>query len=100
MWNDLIPNNLAGDLTDTTTSVVQFTDKYQILQTALKSAAFYALAKGIITVKNGFAGMVTDIKNVSTAMDMVGRYSSLTKQEFDTLKVIIKNLSDSQYIVL
>ena len=96
MWNDLIPNNLAGDLTDTTTSVVQFTDKYQILQTALKSAAFYALAKGIITVKNGFAGMVTDIKNVSTAMDMVGRYSSLTKQEFDTLKVIIKNLSDSQ----
>lgn len=96
MWNDLIPNNLAGDLTDATTSVVQFTDKYQILQTALKSAAFYALAKGIITAKNGFAGMVTDIKNVSTAMNMVGRYSSLTKQEFDTLKVIIKNLSDSQ----
>lgn len=96
MWNDLIPNNLAGDLTDATTSVVQFTDKYQILQTALKSAAFYALAKGIITVKNGFAGMVTDIKNVSTAMDMVGRYSSLTKQEFDTLQAITKNLSDSQ----
>ena len=96
MWNDLIPNNLAGDLTDTTTSVVQFTDKYQILQTALKSAAFYALAKGIITVKNGFAGMVTDIKNVSTAMDMVGRYSSLTKQELISLSAITKNLSEDQ----
>lgn len=96
MWNDLIPNNLAGDLTDATTSVVQFTDKYQILQTALKSTAFYALAKGIITAKNGFAGMVTDIKNVSTAMDMVGRYSSLTKQELTTLSAITKNLSDSQ----
>ena len=96
MWNDLIPNNLAGDLTDATTSVVQFTDKYQILQTALKSAAFYALAKGIITVKNGFAGMVTDIKNVSTAMDMVGRYSSLTEQELTTLSAITKDLTDDQ----
>ena len=96
MWNDLIPNNLAGDLTDATTSVVQFTDKYQILQTALKSAAFYALAKGTITVKNGFAGMVTDIKNVSTAMDMVGRYSSLTEQELTTLSAITKDLTDDQ----
>ena len=96
MWNDLIPNNLAGDLTDATTSVVQFTDKYQILQTALKSAAFYALAKGIITVKNGFAGMVADIKNVSTAMDMVGRYSKLSEQELISLSAITKNLSEDQ----
>lgn len=51
MWNNLIPNNLAGDLTEAATGVVQFTDKYQVLQTALKSAAFYALAKGVITAK-------------------------------------------------
>lgn len=96
LWNDLVPNGLAGDLTDATTSVVQFTDKYQILQTALKSAVFYALAKGIITAKNGFAGMVTDIKNVSTAMNMVGRYSKLSEQELISLSAITKNLSEDQ----
>ena len=96
LWNNLIPNGFVGDITDATTGLVKFTDEYQILQTAIKSATFYALAKGIVSAKNGFAGMITDVKNVSTAMDMVGRYSSLTKQEFDALKAIITNLSDSQ----
>lgn len=96
LWNNLIPNGFVGNITDATTGLVKFTDEYQILQTAIKSATFYALAKGIVSAKNGFAGMITDVKNVSTAMDMVGRYSSLTKQEFDALKAIITNLSDSQ----
>ncbi len=96
MWNNIIPNNLAGDLTETATSVVQFTDKYQVLQTTLKSAAFYALAKGVITAKNGFVGMVTDIKNVSTAMNMASKISTLSAQEFAALKNITSGLSDKQ----
>lgn len=96
MWNNLIPNNLAGDLTEAATGVVQFTDKYQVLQTALKSAAFYALAKGIITAKSGFVGMVTDIKNVSTAMNMASKISTLSAQEFAALKNITSGLSDKQ----
>lgn len=96
MWNNLIPNNLAGDLTEAATSVVQFTDKYQVLQTTLKSAAFYALAKGVITAKNGFVGMVTDIKNVSTAMNMASKISTLSAQEFAALKNITSGLSDKQ----
>lgn len=91
MWN-----NLAGDLTEAATSVVQFTDKYQVLQTTLKSAAFYALAKGVITAKNGFVGMVTDIKNVSTAMNMASKISTLSAQEFAALKNITSGLSDKQ----
>lgn len=96
MWNNLIPNNLAGDLTEAATGVVQFTDKYQVLQTALKSAAFYALAKGVITAKSGFVGMVTDIKNVSTAMNMASKISTLSAQEFAALKNITNGLSDKQ----
>ena len=96
MWNNLIPNHLAGDLTEAATSVVQFTDKYQVLQTTLKSAAFYALAKGVITAKNGFVGMVTDIKNVSTAMNMASKISTLSAQEFAALKNITSGLSDKQ----
>ena len=96
MWNNIIPNNLAGDLTEAATSVVQFTDKYQVLQTTLKSAAFYALAKGVITAKNGFVGMVTDIKNVSTAMNMASKISTLSAQEFAALKNITSGLSDKQ----
>jgi hypothetical protein len=96
MWNNIIPNNLAGDLTDAATSVVQFTDKYQVLQTTLKSAAFYALAKGVITAKNGFVGMVTDIKNVSTAMNVASKISTLSAQEFAALKNITSGLSDKQ----
>ena len=96
LWNNLIPNGFVGDITDATTGLVKFTDEYQILQTAIKSATFYALAKGIVSAKNGFAGMITDVKNVSTAMDMVGRYSNLSGQEFETLQAITKNLSDNQ----
>ena len=96
LWNSLIPRSLVGDLTDTTTEIIQFTDKYQVLQTALKSAAFYAFAKGIITVKNSITGLVVDIKNVSNAMEMASRISILSAQEFAELKNVAGGLSDKQ----
>lgn len=96
LWNDIIPTDFVGDMTDAATSIVQFTDKYQILQTALKSTAFYALAKGVITAKNGFAVMVTDIKNVSSAMNMASKISTLSAQEFAALKNVTSSLSDKQ----
>ncbi len=64
LWNNLVPADFVGNMTEAGTAVIQFTDKYQILQTALKSAVFYGLAKGVIAAKNSFAGMVTDVKNV------------------------------------
>lgn len=96
LWNNLLPDDFVGNMTDAGTAVVQFTDKYQILQTALKSAVFYGLAKGVIAAKNSFAGMVTDVKNVSYAMDLASKGSSLTSQEFNALGISLKGLSDSQ----
>lgn len=67
MWNHLIPEGFVGDLTEAGTATLKFVDDYKVLQTALKSAVFYGLAKGAIATKNSFAGMVTNVKNVSTA---------------------------------
>lgn len=100
MWNNLIPNNLAGDLTEAATGVVQFTDKYQVLQTALKSAAFYALAKGIVTAKNGITGLVTDIKNVSSAMSLATQSGAMTMERMSGLAAVTKGLTDKQLTLI
>ena len=96
LWNNLIPNGFVGDITDAATGLVQFTDEYQVLQTAIKSATFYALAKGIVSAKNGFAGMITDVKNVSYAMDMVSSSSAMTKEQFASFSLVLSGLSDKQ----
>ena len=100
LWNDLVPNNLAGDMTDATTSIVQFIDKYEILQTAIKSAAFYALAKGVIATKNSFTGMVTDIRNVSTAMNLATQSGAMTMERMNGLAVAVKGLTDKQLMLV
>lgn len=96
LWNNLIPNGFVGDITDATTRIVQFVDEYQILQTVIKSATFYALAKGIVSAKNGFAGMIADIKNVSYAMNMASSSSAMTKEQFASFSVVLSGLSDKQ----
>lgn len=96
LWNNLIPNGFVGDITDATTGIVQFVDEYQILQTVIKSATFYALAKGIVSAKNGFAGMIADIKNVSYAMNMASSSSAMTKEQFASFSVVLSGLSDKQ----
>lgn len=96
LWNNLIPNGFVGDITDASTELVKFTDEYQILQTAIKSATFYALAKGIVSAKNGFAGMINDIKNVSYAMNLASSSSAMTKEQFASFSVILSGLSDKQ----
>lgn len=96
LWNNLLPSDFIGDMTDAGTAIVQFTDKYQVLQTMLKSAVFYSLTKGLILAKDGFTGMVTSIKNVSAAMNLASKGTALTSAEFTTLKGITKSLSDSQ----
>lgn len=102
LWNNLLPTDFVGNMTDAGTAVVQFTDKYQILQTALKSAVFYALAKGAIATKNSLAGMITDLKNVSTAFTQLEavQKSSIGTAEYanniNALGKTIGTLSDKQ----
>lgn len=96
MWNHLIPEGFVGDLTEAGTATLKFVDDYKVLQTALKSATFYALAKGAIAAKNSLSGMIKDIKNISYAMDLASKGSSLTSQQFNSLGISLKGLSDSQ----
>lgn len=96
LWNNLLPTDFVGGLTDAGIAVVQFTDKYNVLQTALKSAVFYGLAKGAIAAKNSFAGMITDIKNVSAAMNLATQSGAMTSQRMTDLQNITKVLTDSQ----
>lgn len=102
LWNNLLPDDFVGSMTSAGTAVVQFTDKYQILQTALKSAVFYGLAKGAVATKNSLVGMVTDIKNVSTAftqLEAVQKSSIGTKEYKNNISALgktIGTLSDKQ----
>lgn len=100
--NNLVPENLVGDLTEAGTSLIRFADNYQILQSALKSVTFYALAKGAITAKNSLVGMTTDLKNVSTAFSQLEavQKSSLGTAEYanniNALGKTVGTLTDKQ----
>ena len=102
MWNHLVPKSFIGDITEAGTSLIRFVDNYQILQSALKSVTFYALAKGAITAKNSLVGMVTDIKNVSTAFTQLENVqkSSIGTQEYkNNIKALgktVSSLTDNQ----
>lgn len=100
LWNNLLPSDFVGNMADAGTAVVQFTDKYQIMQTALKSAVFYGAAKGLISLKNGFSGMIADVKNLSTAFNLASKGSALTNEELASLKAITSGLSDKQLKLL
>ncbi|MDD7280305.1 MAG: phage tail tape measure protein [Oscillospiraceae bacterium] len=96
MWNNLFPNTFIGDIAEATTGLVQFIDKYQLLQTALKSVAFYALAKGIVATKNGLLGMATDIKNVSFAMNLATQSTAMSNEQFKSFQMVLAGMSDKQ----
>lgn len=66
----------------------------------LKSAVFYGAAKGLVSLKNGFSGMVTDVKNLSSAFSLASKGSALTNAEFASLKTITSGLSDKQLKLL
>ena len=96
MWNNLFPNTFIGDVAEATTGLVQFVDKYQILQTSLKSVAFYALAKGIVATKNSLLGMATDIKNVSYAMNLATQSTAMSSEQFKSFQMVLAGMSDKQ----
>ena len=96
MFNNLIPQSFASDMIDSTTAIVRFTDKYSVLQTAIKSAVFYGLAKGIIATKNSLSGMVSSVRNVSYAMELASKGSSLTSEQFRNLQMVAGTLTDKQ----
>ena len=93
LWNNLLPGDFIGNITEAGTAVVQFTDKYNILRTALKSALFFGMANGLVSTVNGLKGMVTSLTNVSAAMNLASKGATLTTTEFTTLKAITKGLS-------
>lgn len=102
MWNHLIPDGFIGDITEAGTATIKFVDSYSVLQTTLKSAVFYGLAKGIILAKDGFASMVTNVKNVSTAFVQLEavQKSSIGTTEYanniNALGTTISSLTDNQ----
>ncbi len=106
LWNGLVTNEFVGNLTDATTGVIKFTDEYRVLQNLLKCVTFYAFAKGLVSTKNSLLGIVTDVKNVSTAfvqLDTVqktAKGTELYKSNIKTLGTTVSTLSDKQVKLL
>lgn len=106
LLNGLVTNEFVGNLTDATTGVIKFADEYRVLQNLLKSVTFYAFAKGLVSTKNSLLGIVTDVKNVSTAFVQLEtvqkstRGTELYKSNIKALGTTVSALSDKQIKLL
>lgn len=102
LWNNLVPDSTVGNITDATSSLIQFVDEYEVLQNIIKSAAVYGLAKGFISAKTSITGAIGSVKNLSTAfsqLEAVQKSSVGTAEYKNNLKALgttISTLSDKQ----
>lgn len=96
LWTNLLPNELMGNLLEAGTAVVQFTDKYRILQTALKSAVIWGLANGIAEIKNGLPGVIGSLNNITNAMDLASKVVAVNGGYYNDLVASLKGMSDTQ----
>lgn len=102
LWNNLVPDSTVGNITDATSSLIQFVDEYEVLQNIIKSAAVYGLAKGFISAKTSITGAIGSVKNLSTAfsqLEAVQKSSVDTAEYKNNLKALgttISTLSDKQ----
>lgn len=94
LWNNLVPDSTVGNITDATSSLIQFVDEYEVLQNIIKSAAVYGLAKGFISAKTSITGAIGSVKNLSTAFSQLEavQKSTFGTKAYDTA---VQNLGDT-----
>ena len=78
MFSNTIDSDFIGGIKEASTEVVQFIDKYEILQNLLKTATIYAVAKGFITLKSSLADTWKSLSNLSNAFNSLSTFQNTT----------------------
>ena len=106
MWAHTISSDFVTDVKGATTEVVQFIDKYEILQNLMKSAVIYGAAKGFVYLGGTVKDAYTRFKALSqafNALSILNSNATGTTAYQGALSSIIeysKGLSDSQIKLL
>lgn len=106
MWSHTIDSDFVVGVKETTAEVVQFIDKYEVLQNLMKSAIIYAAAKGFVYLGGTVKEAYTSFKSLSQAfnsLSIMKNNAAGTTAYQNALSGVIaysQNLSDSQVKLL
>lgn len=106
MWAHTIDSDLVTDVKGATTEIVQFIDKYEILQNLLKSTVIYGAAKGFVYLGGTISDAYSRFKALSQAFNNLTALSNSvagTTGYQTALSALITNsekLSDKQVKLL
>lgn len=106
MWSNTIDSDFVVGVKETTAEVVQFIDKYEVLQNLMKSAIIYAAAKGFVYLGGTVKEAYTSFKSLSQAfnsLSIMKNNAAGTTAYQNALSGVIaysQNLSDSQVKLL
>ncbi len=94
LLSNTVPSNFIADITESGTAIVEFADKYKLLQNLLKSAVIYGASKGIIALGTTAMDAYTSLSKLSNAFNHL---SILTSSETGTIayQKVINNISAS-----
>lgn len=102
MWAHTISDDFVTNIKGATTEVVQFIDKYEILQNLLKTAIIYAAAKGFIYLGGTVAEAYKSVANLSSAFNALSIMKNnpagtiAYQNALSSLTASTKTLSESQ----
>lgn len=96
---DTINSNLAKDLIDAGTAVVEFAEKIGLLKAALISLGAGGVIKGVSLISSGFKTAYHEVLNLGTAINTLRNVDTMGGLSADTLAKLgklTKGLSDEQ----
>lgn len=106
MWSNTISGETVKDIKEASTELVQFIDKYEILQNLLKTGLIYGAAKGFIylsgTVHDAYISMrsLSQAFNALTMMKQNAYGTTGYNTAVNSLMVSAKGLTDAQVKLL
>lgn len=101
-YNNILNGETVKALADTGTAVLEFANKFGLLESTLKGFLAIGVMKGIGTLTTAIKGSIVQVTNFGTALKTVGKMESLSKgtQKYitalDDLKKSCVGLTDAQ----
>lgn len=88
-------DEVYGDILDSTTAMVEFIDKANLLKGVMTGLTVGAGVKGFLTLKTGIHQAYISLNQFQNALNMV-KQTNISNKDFKTLLLLTNGLSDSQ----
>ena len=101
-YNNILNGETVKALADTGTAVLEYANKWGLLESTLKGFLAIGVMKGIGTLTTAIRGSIVQVTNFGTALDTVGKMENLNKgtekysTSLDKLKSSCVYLTDAQ----